>query len=157
MMNPITSFENLPGEFILAQARALVKSMGSYGLGTTKQIDRLKQKNEPLFERFAEQARTTFPQINARYPGIVNAILNNGGDFDIPRLAKMIGLSEKLNRGEIPELETHVQMSTELRNQYVLPKLGLAPSDVTEVDLENYDEEKLKNLNVQTSHIKFDQ
>jgi len=155
-MNPITSFENLPGELILAQAKALIKSMASYGLGATHQIDKLKKVNEPLFDRFCTQAKETFSQLNARYPGIVIAILNNGNDFDLNRLARMIGLSEKLNNGEIPELETHVQMSTELRNQYVLPKLGLTPSEVTEVDINDYDEEKLKKLNIETSHIKFD-
>jgi len=145
MMNPINSYVNLPGEKILGLSQALIRSMASYGLTTTFQVEKLMKANETLYEKFCTQAKDNFKELNDRYPGIVNAILKSGSDFDLKRLARYIGLAEKLERGEIEEFDVCVEVSTELRNEFVLGKLGKKPEDMPPVD-RNFDPEKLKSF-----------
>lgn len=152
MMHPVTSFENLPNEKIIQYTQSLIKTMCDYGLKKTWQIEKLKKFNEPLYEKFCKSAREKYSELNGRYPGIVSMVLGCSSDFNMDRLIRMMGLADKMANGEIPELETHVQISTELRNEYVLPKLNITEDDVQEVDL---DPEKLKNFDFGSTNIKF--
>jgi hypothetical protein len=155
MMNPIVSYDNIKKENVLMYTQSLIKSMEEYGLGATWQIEKLKEINENLYNKFCEKARSQYSKLNDRYPGIVNMVLNYGRDFDLPRLAKMLGLAEQLENGEIPELETHVEISTQLRNEFVLPKLNLREEDVEKVDISKIDPEKLKNMDFSQTNIKL--
>jgi hypothetical protein len=154
-MNPIVSYDNIKKENVLMYTQSLMKSMEEYGLGSTWQIEKLKDVNENLYNKFCEKARVQYSKLNDRYPGIVNMVLNYGSDFDLPRLAKMLGLAEQLENGDIPELETHVEISTQLRNEFVLPKLNLKEEDVEKVDLSKVDPEQLKNMDFSHTNIKM--
>jgi len=145
-LNHITSFENLPNDTILQYAQSLMKTMEEYGIGKTTLIEKLKTNNPVLYDKFCEKVREHYASLNARYPGIVNMIVNYGQDFDIKRLASLLGIAERLNKGEIPELETHFNISTQLRNEFVLPKLGIAPQDVEPINLNEYTDERLKQI-----------
>ena len=157
MMNQITSFENLSKETIIKRAKELILCMEDLGLPNTFQIEKLKRINEPLYEKFSKQMKKKFSDLNARYPGIVAMILNYAGDFDFERLEMMLNLAQKIENKEVDETATHVQVSTELRNEYVLPKLGLTEKDVDDIDLNDAEaiKEKIKEMGEGKTNIKF--
>ena len=153
MMNNVTSEEHLPKESVIKYAKVLIETMKNTGLGSVWQIEKLKQINEPLYEKFCRNMREKFDALNAKYPGIVNMILGVGEDFNFEMLEMMLDTAEKVRSGEMSEqetMETHVRISTMLRDMYVLPKLGIKPEDLDEIEV---DLEKIKAMDMSKTNI----
>lgn len=148
--------EHLTKEAVIDYARKLVASMTGLGLGSTWQIEKLKKVNEPLYEKLCRKMRDKFDILNASYPGIVNAILGVSSDFKFEMLEMMLDTAEKVRSGTLSEkevMETHVKMSKMLRDIYVLPKLGINPDDLDEIEI---DLEKIKAMDMNKTNIKLD-
>lgn len=155
-MNEKTSEEHLSKNVVLDHAHKLVKAMTDLGLGSTWQIEKLKKVNEPLYEKFCRNMRNKFERLNGSYPGIVNAILGVSGDFKFEMLDMMLTTAEQVRSGTLSEqevMETHVKMSTLLRDMYVLPKLGINPDDLDKIEV---DLEKIKAMDMNKTNIKLD-
>lgn len=155
-MNERKSEEHLSKDMVLDHAHKLVQAMTDLGLGSAWQIEKLKQVNEPLYDKVCRKMQDKFEMLNASYPGIVNAILGVGSDFKFEMLEMMLDTAEKVRSGTMSEqqvMETHVKMSTMLRDMYVLPKLGINPDDLDEIEV---DLEKIKAMDMEKTNIQLD-
>lgn len=143
MMNEIKNEERLPKEKVLEYVRQMKADQEVY---------KYKNSYDDLYDYLA----TNYEDMNDRYPGIVKMFANDvteGLDFDISRLEKMLSMLDMMNRSENkPEVvtNTNVNFMKELRNEYVLPKLGMNENDVKEVDPEKY-----KDVDWNKTNIKF--
>jgi DNA repair ATPase RecN len=143
MQNDIKNEERLSKEAILHYVQQMKddKSVFEY----TKSYDALY-----------DYLSTTYAEMNDRYPGIVKMFANDateGVEFDMDRLEKMLTMLDMMNVSERkPEVvtDTNVNLMKELRNEYVLPKLGMTQEDVNEVDPEKY-----KDVDWDKTNIKF--
>lgn len=98
--------------------------------------------------------REKYSFLNDRYPGILNMFVNDaieGIEFDDQRLISMLNLLKMMKSEKKTEVETNVELMTNLRNKYVLPKLGEIPENIKELDPEKYKDVDWNNTNINFS------
>ena len=157
MQNDIKNEERLPKETVLGYVRQMMDS-DEYVHTVKTYVREVGEKNNTRYkyDEVYDYLATNYTELNDRYPGIVKMFANDcfeGVDFDINRLEKMLSMLDMMNVSERkPEVvtDTNVSVMKELRNEYVLPKLGMQEEDVDEIDPEKY-----KDVDWDKTNIKF--
>ena len=101
----------------------------------------VKKLEEKCKERFPNE----FQRLNDNNHGIVYMILKYGRNTDFVRLNKMLDLYEMFwDKKTISEVKAAYMVGQELRNDYVLDRLGIKEEDIKEIDPETVDMEKVQ-------------
>lgn len=90
-----------------------------------------------------------FERLNSRYPGIIQMIFRLHRNTNIQMMDHLLGQAEMVQSGQLSDSQTGYKVVSQLRNQFVLPKLNMKPEDVDEMNPDTVDMDKIKKENPQ--------
>jgi hypothetical protein len=88
--------------------------------------------------------RPEFKRLKDNNPGIVDMIIKYGKNTDFVRLNKMLDLYEKVQTKDVSNLKASYQIGRELRDEFVNQRIGVRQEDITELDPDSVDINKIQ-------------
>lgn len=104
--------EHMPNEEILSHCVALLNEIQN-NENKKLSVDKLKEKMEKNFKK-----------LNDTYPSLFSMILEQKGTFEINKLIHMLGLTKKINKGELTQHGASVVIGQKYYDEYVKPKIN---------------------------------
>ena len=138
--------------------QATLKKIGGNAL--PQAVDAELNEHERALEKFMKEMRKLckqslpleYKRLKDNNPGIVNVVLRYGRNLDFAMLNHMLDTYEKTLSGtkdEIGKRKVDYQIGKLLRNKFVLGRLGEKEENVSEIDPEQIDMEKIQKQHPQ--------
>lgn len=88
-----------------------------------------------------------FKRLKNNNPGIVDMIIKYGKNTDFNRLNKMLDMYERVQSKDVSNLKASYQIGKELRDEFVIDRIGERRENIQELDPETVDMEKIQREN----------
>jgi hypothetical protein len=99
---------------ILIHVKSMIKLMRC---PSTKE---LQNKDETAFIKLMQDK---YHQLHFKFPSLFNMVLDDGENFDLPKLKGMLSMKQKVDNNEISNHDASVKIGTEEYNNYVKEKV----------------------------------